>query len=214
MAVPYLLSGIFPKFWFRRRKRNRFLPKRVSSAVMFSTFGSGSCEEVHYCGKWFLRQWRYGVFSEEVWSSQRKGETCRLTSKRLILHSGWEKQVDFFSSLSPKAGRCVQNGNILYNSSRCAEVVHRRLWSGILNPPDDFSQLSFLKTLLSRTEAASRTLPSSWEGPGNRYCDQILTIGVAKMLERRRRPSSSGWDVVAALLHPRVGWVSYPDGIV
>jgi len=24
MAVPYLLSGIFPKFWFRRRKRNRF----------------------------------------------------------------------------------------------------------------------------------------------------------------------------------------------
>ncbi len=66
-------------------------------------------------------------------------------------------------------------------SSGCVEVVHRRLWSGILNPPNDFfSQLSFLKTLLSRTEAASRTFPFSWEGPGNRYCDQILTIGVEK----------------------------------
>jgi hypothetical protein len=44
-----------------------FLPKRVSSAVIFSIFGSGSHEEVHYCGKYFLRQWRYdGVFPEEV----------------------------------------------------------------------------------------------------------------------------------------------------
>jgi len=105
-----------------------------------------------------LRQWRYGVFSEEVWSSQRKGETCRLTSKRLILHSGWEKQVDF-SSLSPKAGRCVQiaNGNILYNSSRCAEVVHRRLWSGILNPPDDFSVV-LLEDVIVEDWGASRIL--------------------------------------------------------
>ena len=63
-------------------KRNRFLPKRVSSAVIFSIFGSGSCEEVHYCGKWFLRQWRYGIFSEEVWSS-----------------SGRKKQVDFSQRL-------------------------------------------------------------------------------------------------------------------
>ncbi len=35
-----------------------------------------------------LRQWRYGVFSEEVWSSQRKGKTGR-----------------FFFSLSSKADR-------------------------------------------------------------------------------------------------------------
>ena len=33
------------------------------------------------------------------------------------------------------------------------------------------------------------------------------------MLERRRRSSSSGWGVVVALLHSRVGWVSYPDGV-
>ncbi len=33
------------------------------------------------------------------------------------------------------------------------------------------------------------------------------------MLERRRRSLSSGWDVVAALLHSGVGWVSYPDGV-
>ena len=52
------------------------------------------------------------------------------------------------------------------------------------------------------------------EGPGNRYCDQILTIGVAKMLERRRRSSSSGWGCCScASLHSRVGWVSYPDGV-
>ena len=75
-----------------------------------------------------------------------------------------------------------------------------------------FSQLSSLKTLLSRTEAASQIFPR--EGPGNRYCDRILTIGVAEMLERRRRSSSSGLGVVAALLHSRVGWVSYPDGVV
>ena len=150
------LVGCFFLFFrskFRRWKRNRFLPKRVSSAVMFSIFGSGSCEEVHYCGKWFLRQWRYGVFSEEVWSS-----------------SGRKKQVDFSQRLGKTSRffRCLQKQigvfkmaerNIIMSfSSRCVEVVHRRLWSGILNPPDDFSQLSFLKTLLSRTEAASRIL--------------------------------------------------------
>ena len=100
------------------------------------------------------------------------------------------------------------------SSSKCIEVDQRCLWSGILNPPDDFSQLSYLKTLLSRTEAASRILLLPWEGPEDCYCDQILTIGVARMLERRRRFSSSGWGVVAALLHSRVGWVSYPDGVV
>ncbi len=45
--------------------------------------------------------------------------------------------------------------------------------------PMIFLQLSFLKTLLSRTEAASRTL-LPWEGPEDCYCDQILTIEVEK----------------------------------
>ncbi len=106
--MPYLLSGIFPKFWFRRRKRNRFLPKRVSSAVMFSIWKlrrSTLLREVVVCGS---------------------GDTA-FSQKKFDLLSGREKQVDF-SSLSPKAGRCFQmaKGNILYNFfSRRAEVVHR-----------------------------------------------------------------------------------------
>ena len=142
-----------------------------------------------------LRQWRYGVFSEEVWSS-----------------SGRKKQVDF-SSLFPKAGRRFQmaNGNILYNSSWCAEVVHRRLWSGILNPPDDFSVVLIEDVIVEDWGGFTNSFPR--EGPGNRYCDWILTIGEGKMLERRRRSSSSSWDVVVALLHSRVGWISYPDGV-
>ena len=95
--------------------------------------------------------------------------------------------------------------------SKLINVVSDRAFSILLMI---FSQLSYLKTLLSRTEAASRILLLPWEGPEDCYCDQILTIGVARMLERRRRSSSSGWDVVAALLHSRVGWVSYPDGVV
>ncbi len=94
------------------------------------------------------------------------------------------------------------------------EVVRRRLWSGILNPPDDFSQLSFLKTLLSRTEAASRKSSSSlgktsgtllwpnfnhWsrENAGTEVTFFLLLAG---MLQQR-------------FLHSRVSWVSYPDGV-
>ena len=171
-------------------------------------------EGVFGCDVFILRFWklrRSTLLRKIVFCGS--GDTA-FSQKKFDLLSGREKQVDF-SSLSPKAGRCFQmaKGNILYNFSRCAEVVLRRFWSSILNPPDDFSQLSSLKTLLSRTEAASQILFPR-EGPGNRYCDQILTVGVAKMLERRRRSSSSGWDVVAAFLHPGIGWVSYPDGIV
>jgi hypothetical protein len=100
-------------------------------------------------------------------------------------HSQWQRETFFMS---------------FFSDASKVEVVHRHLWSGILNPPDDFSQLSFLKTLLSRTEAASRTLLLPWERPEDCYCDQILTIEVEKMLERRWRFSSSGWDVAAALL--------------
>jgi hypothetical protein len=53
MAEPYLLSGIFLSKVGSgdENKEKLFLPKRVSSAVMFLIFISGSCEEVHYCGK-------------------------------------------------------------------------------------------------------------------------------------------------------------------
>ena len=43
--------GFFRSFGSGDEKGIDFLPKRVSSAVMFSIFGSGSCEEVHYCKK-------------------------------------------------------------------------------------------------------------------------------------------------------------------
>ena len=208
MAVPYLLSGIFPKFWFRRRKRNRFLPKRVSSAVMFSIFGSGSCEEVHYCGKWF---------------SCDDGDTA-FSQKKFWSSSGRKKQVDFSQRLGKTSRfffRCLQKQigvfkmaerNIIMSfSSRCVEVVHRRLWSGILNPPDDFSVVLLEDVIVEDWGGFTNSSPR--EGPGSCYCDWILTIGEGKMLERRRRSSSSGWDVVAALLHSRVGWISYPDGV-
>ncbi len=149
-------------------------------------------------------------FPEEVWSSSgRKKQVDRCSST-------FKKKVEGFSQRLGKTGqffRCFQkqigilNGKekhsswvFLFPDASKVEVFHRRLWSGILNAPDDFSQLSFLKTLLSRTEAASRTLLLPWERPEDCYCDQILTIEVEKMLERRWRFSSSGWDVAAALL--------------
>jgi len=135
-------------------------------------------------------------FSEEVWSSSGRKKQAVFFLQRLGKTSRF-----FFRCLQKRIGvfKMAERNIIMSFSSGCVEVVHRRLWSGILNPPDDFSQLSFLKTLLSRTEAASRTL-LPWEGPEDCYCDQILTIGVEKMLEQRWRFSSSGWDVVAALL--------------
>ena len=33
------------------------------------------------------------------------------------------------------------------------------------------------------------------------------------MLERRRRSRLPAGGVVVALLHSRVGWISYPDGV-
>jgi len=71
---------------------------------------------------------------KEANSSQRLGKTSRFFFRCLQKQIGvfkWQRETFFISF-----------------SSRCVEVVHRRLWSGILNPPDDFSQLSFLKTLL------------------------------------------------------------------
>ena len=87
------------------------------------------------------------------------GDTA-FSQKKFDLLSGREKQVDF-SSLSPKADRCFQmaNGNILYNFfsdvPKLFIVVSDQAFSILLMI---FSQLSFLKTLLSRTEAASRIL--------------------------------------------------------
>ena len=163
---------------------------------MISIFGSGSCEEVHFCGKWFLRQWRYGVFLEEVWFSQRKGKTGRfffVISKSRSAFSGREKHhYEFFfqmcRSCSPSSLIRHSQSSRWFFSVVLLEDVIVEDWGGFTN--------SFPR-----------------EGPGNRYCDQILTIGEEKMLERRRRSSSSGWDVVAALLHSRVGWVSYLDGV-
>ncbi len=101
MAVPYLLRGIFfSKFWFRRRKRNRFSPKRVSSAVMF--FQSSVLEVAK----------KYIIAKSSFCGS---GDTA-FSQKKFDLLSSREKQVDF-SSLSPKAGRCFQmaKGSIPYN---------------------------------------------------------------------------------------------------
>ena len=145
MAVPYLLSGIFPKSWFRRRKRNRFFTK----------------EGVFGCDVFDLRFWKLRR-STLLWKVVFccSGDTA-FSQKKFDLLSGREKQVDF-SSLFPKAGRCFQmaKGNILYNFfsdvPKLFIVVSDQAFSILLMI--FFSQLSFLKTLLSRTEAASQIL--------------------------------------------------------
>ena len=111
----------------------------------------------------FLRQWRYGVFSEEVWSSSGRKKQVDF-SQRLRKTSG------FFFVIS-KASRRFQmaNRNVLYNSSWCAEVVHRRLWSGILNPPDDFSVVLLEDVIVEDWGGFTNSFPR--EGPGSCYCD-------------------------------------------
>ena len=102
MAVPYLLSGIFPKFWFRRRKRNRFFTKEgVFGCDVFQSSVLEVAKKYIIVGNGFCGS----------------GDTA-FSQKKFDLLSGREKQVDFFS-LSPKADRCFQmaNGNILYNFS-------------------------------------------------------------------------------------------------
>ncbi len=162
------------RFW--KLQRSTLLQKVFSAAVKIQR---------HFLRRHLIFQ-RQGksrwIVVKEANSSQRLGKTSR-----------------FFRCLQKQIGVFQEKHPLWVFSSRCVEVVHRRLWSGSLNPSDDFSQLSFLKMLLSRTEAASRTL-LPWEGPEDCYCDQILTIGVEKMLERRWRSSSSCRDVAAALL--------------
>ncbi len=133
---------------------------------------------------------------------------------RWIVVVAFKKEVNFSQRLG-KTGLQWQRETFLMSfSSRCVEVVHRRLWSGILNPPDDFPQLSFLKTLLSGTETASRTLLLPWERPEDCYCDQNFN---------HRSRENAGTEVTffffrlgccsGAFLYSRVGWVSYPDGV-
>ncbi len=118
------------KFQFRRRKRNRFfLPKRVSSAVMFSTFGSGSCEEVHYCGKQFPRQWRYGVFSaaeksrqidvKEANSSQRLGKNKSIFSliSRTVRHFQMAKRNILYKFFFQMCRSCSPSSLIRHSQS-------------------------------------------------------------------------------------------------
>ncbi len=74
--------------------------------------------------------------------------------------------MDFFRCLQSRSAFAMAKKNILheffFSDESKVKVVRRRLRSGILNPPDDFfSQLSFLKMLLSRTEAASGRSSSS-----------------------------------------------------
>jgi hypothetical protein len=93
--------------------------------------------------------------------------------------------VDFF--VISKASRRFQmaNGNILYNSSWCAEVVHTSLIRHSRSSRWFFSVVLLEDVTVEDWGGFANSLPR--EGLGDRYCDQILTIGVAKMLERRRR---------------------------
>jgi hypothetical protein len=204
---------IFTKLRFQVGRHSSFSTKwrcLIFLVGFFRSLGSGDEKGIDFYQRGCLRLWYFQSSVLEVAKkyiiaksscfffgsgdtvfSQRKFDLPAVGKSRWIFHSGWEKQVDF-SSLSPKVGWRFQmaNGNILYNSSWCAEVVHRRLWSGILNPPDDFSVVLLEDVIVEDWGGSTNSLPR--EGPGNCYCDWILTIGEGKMLERRRRSSSFG----------------------
>ncbi len=88
---------------------------------MFSIFGSGSCEEVHYCGKYFLRQWRYGgVFPEEVLIFQQQGRTENLfvdiqkRSWRFFFTAARKNRLIFFVVFKSRSAFSVAKRNILH----------------------------------------------------------------------------------------------------
>ena len=162
MAVPYLLSGMF--FFEVSSGDEKGIDFYQRGCLRLWCFQSSVLEvakkyiiaESSFCGSgdmaaFFQKKFDLPAAGKSRWivvkeanSSQRLGKTSRfffVVFKKQIGVSKWQRETFFISF-----------------SSRCVEVVHRRLWSGILNPPADFSQSSFLKTLLSRTEAASRTL--------------------------------------------------------
>jgi len=85
-------------------------------------------EGVFGCDVFNLRFWKLRR-STLLWEVVVCGDgDTAFSQKKFDLLSGREKQVDF-SSLSPKADRhLVAERNIIMSfSSRCVEVVHRRL---------------------------------------------------------------------------------------
>ncbi len=171
MAVPYLLSGMFVLYEVSSGDE-KGIDFYQRGFLRLWCFHSPSLEVAK---KYIIAKSSLlgsldaaAFFSRRSLIFQRQGRTK-------ISSSTFKKEVEDFSQRLGKTGRffrylqsrsafSVAKRNILHElffpDESKVEVVRRCLWSGILNPPDDFFQLSFLKTLLSRTEAASRSLPS------------------------------------------------------
>ena len=220
MAVPYLLSGMFFSFFFEvssgDEKGIDFYQRGCLRLWCFQSSVLEVAKKYIIARSSCLRQWRYGVFSEEVWSSSgRKKQVdrcCRYSRKKFSQRLGKNKSI---FSLSSKADRHFQNGREKHHYEFFFQMCRSCSPSSLIRHSQSsrwfFSVVLLEDVIVEDWGGFTNSFPR--EGPGNRYCDQILTIGVEKMLERRRRSSSSGWDVVAALLHSGVSWVSYPDGV-
>ncbi len=192
-AEPYLLSGIF-----------------------LSEVSSGDEKGINFDQRGFPQLWcfhssfpeaakKYIIVEGSLHSSRKTQVDCLVCffSKRNWSSQRLRKTSWFWHCLRNRSAFATAKKNSFHGlflpDESKIKVVRRRLWSGILNPPDDFSQLSFLKTLLSRTEMVfPKSLLPPWDRLVERYCDQIQTNRVGKMLKRRWRFSSSGWDVAAA----------------
>ncbi len=127
------------------------------------------------------------VFNLRFWKLRRStllrevvvcgsGDTA-FSQKTFDLLSGREKQVDF-SSLSPKAGRCFQmaKGNILYKFSffkMCRSCSSSFLIEHSRSSWWLFSVVLLEDVIVEDWGGFTNSFPR--EGPGIRYCDQILT---------------------------------------
>ncbi len=106
------------------------------------------------------------IFVKEANSSQRLGKTSQFFFVIFKSRSAFFQLYEFFfqmcRSCSPSSLIGHSQSSRWFFSVVLLEDVIVEDWGGFTN-----------------------SLPR--EGPGNRYCDQILTIGVEKMLERRWR---------------------------
>ncbi len=163
-----------------------------------------------------------------VASSQKKFDLTAAGKSRLIILSTFKKRSWFFTA----ARKNKWIFDVIFELDRHSQRQRKTFFMGFF-----FQMTRELKLLVVVSDQAFsilpmiflscpswrrycrglRRLPESllppWDGLVERYYDQILTIGEGKMLERRLRFFSSGRDVAVALLHSRVSWVSYPDGV-
>ena len=167
-------------------------------------------EGVFGCDVFNLRFWklRRSTLLREVVSAAVE---IRRFLRRSLIFQRQEKAGGFFTAVrknksifvSSKADRRFQNGREKHHYEFFFQMCRSCSPSSLIRHSQSsrwfFSVVLLEDVIVEDWGGFTNSLPR--EGPGNRYCDQILTVGEEKMLERRRRSSSSGWDVAAALFY-------------